>query len=709
MPRQIGEQGELLTSLGLQIPASGLAAPTDPPLGAVVSLGGCTASFVSPLGLVVTNHHCVQGALQLNSTPESNLVENGFLAATKEQELSAGPAQRILVTQKITDITEQVRQGLDALADGSARYAAVEARSKQLTAECEKDRPGIRCQVYSFFKGGEYQLIESLEIRDVRLVYVPARSIGNYGGEVDNWAWPRHTGDFSFYRAYVGPDGKPADFSTSNVPFAPPHWLRVATHGVTDHDLVMVAGYPGRTNRQQTASELRHAYEFTYERFIDKARQRMSLLEELQKLPGETAIKAGVSRQGVQNGLEKYEGIRSGLTDGLLIAQKEAEETAFRAWVAQDPARASYGTALDALEAKLLDIRAAERNEETWRDVASGSSLLRSAILIARWSEEQQKPDAERKPGYQTRDESRVLGAQRTLTRQYDAAIDRAFMRMYLVRAAAAPAATRPWLGKLLGLRGNAAVDETQIDRALDGWYGATTLAAEATRLELLKAKPATLKKSRDPFIKLALMLVPRIKELEARDEAWSGDLAILYPSYLKGLQEFKGGRIAPDANSSLRISYGTVRGYRPAADRPIYEPFTTAAQILEKNTGTTPFDAPERLLAAIRAGNWGPYAHNGALPVDFLSDLDITGGNSGSPVMNARGELVGLAFDGNYEGLASDVVFKGETTRTISCDIRYVLWVADFVDHANNILTEMGVTPSSEGVRTDGSGVAVP
>jgi hypothetical protein len=696
MPRQMLAHADQLAELGLQIDAGALSDPTRPPLSAVVSIGGCTASFVSPEGLVVTNHHCVQGALQLNSTPEANLVEHGFLAAARADEKWAGPTQRIYVAQKMTDVSAPMRQGLDEIPDARRRQEELEAREKALVAACEQDRPGLRCTVSSFFRGLEWQLIEYLEIRDVRLVYVPHRAIGAYGGDVDNWAWPRHTGDYAFYRAYVGPDGNPADYAPANVPFRPAAFLKVQPAGVTASDLVLVTGYSGRTHRQQLAAEMRRAMEHTHPRYIEKAKQRMALLDELQQTPGETAIKASVARGFVQNGLEKYSGILEGLQRSDLVQRKESEEAGLRAWAAADPARQPYVQALDALQAKLAEKWATETAEESWQDVVDGSTLLRTALFLVQWAEEQQKPDAARKKGFQERDWPMVLGRQKTFAKTFDRTIDRASWRLMLTRAAADPAAAA-WLPELLGLKKGAKVDARAIDKALDGFYGKTTLEAEPVRMGLLAAKPAAVKRSRDPFVKLAVALWPRVKQRQERDEAWIGELALLAPVYAEGLLGFLGGMVAPDANGTLRISYGTVRGYRPAADKEVYAPFTAVTEIPGKNTGEQPFDAPRPLLDLIAAGAWGPYAAPGlgAVPVDFLSDLDITGGNSGSPVLNARGELVGLAFDGNYEGLASDVVFKGETTRMISVDIRYVLWLADALDQADHLLEEMGITPA--------------
>ncbi|MCB9559523.1 MAG: S46 family peptidase [Kofleriaceae bacterium] len=697
MPRQMLEQAKQLQDLGLQIDAAALSDPTKPPLSSVVDINGCTASFVSADGLIVTNHHCAQGALQINSTAEHDIINPGFLAKTRADELSAGPGQRVRVAQKMTDVTKVVRDGLDKLKDGNAVHDAIDQREKQLKADCEKDRPAIRCEVSSFFGGAEWQLTEYLEIRDIRLVYVPDRTIGDYGGEIDNWEWPRHTGDYSFFRAYVGKDGKPAEYSTDNVPYHPASHLTIGVDGVKPHDLVMVTGYPGRTNREQLSAELRHAMEWTEPRYIEKAQQRMDILAELQKQGGDTALKAGVTRQFVQNGLEKYQGILEGLKSGELVRQKEAEEKAFRTWAAADPSRAKYLDALNAVEAAYDAKWAEDAKQEAWVDVAFGSSMLREAVFLARWTEERQKPDAERKQGFQDRDLKNVMANEATLAKRYDATIDRAFFRMALTRAAAQPEAERPWLGKLLGLKKGKKVDDKAIDKALDGWFKGTKLLDPKVREGLMKSTPKQVAKSKDPFVKLAMMLLPDIKKMEKEDEAFYGQMALVYPVYVEGLLASKGGLVAPDANRTLRISYGTVRGYKRSPDAEMYDPFTNVLQIPKKDTGEDPFNAPKKLLDAISAGKWGPYASadaGGVVPVNFLSDLDITGGNSGSPVLDAKGQLIGLAFDGNKEGLASDVVFNGENTRTISCDIRYVLWLMDAVDHADALLEEMGVKP---------------
>jgi hypothetical protein len=698
MPRQMAQppHAAILAGMGVKIPAATLSDPLAAPLNAVVSLGGCTASFVSPEGLVITNHHCVQGALQINSTPDKNYVENGFLAKTKAEELPAGPAQKISVAQAFTDITGPMRDGLDAIKDPVARTKELEKRQNAQVAACEKDRPGIRCDVRSFYRGAEYQLIEYLEIRDVRLVYVPPRSVGNYGGEVDNWAWPRHTGDWSYFRAYVGKDGKVADPSPDNVPYQPKAFLKVDRDGLKQHDFVMVTGYPGRTTRITTYNEVKFDVDWAYPYLITLLQQRYDLLQAMvdgkTNVAADTKLKAGVAKQGVQNGLEKYQGVLAGLQKGDMMAQKKAIDDKTRAYAA-GAGREAHNAAIGQLDAMIAEDQKTARADFDFGQTVGGSALLATAIGFVRLAEERTKPDATRKPGYQERDMPRRIASQKQFARQFDATIDRATLRLLLVRDLDLPEADRPWLATFLGAKKGAKIDAALIDKVLDGLYKGTKLADEKTRLDLLtKATPKSLKASKDPMIKLAVAMWPAIKAKEARDDKDGGDMILLTNRYAEAMRDALGGNLSPDANSTLRVTYGTVRPFDSGG-----RPFTTVSEIVAKDTGAEPFDAPKAELDAIKAKKWGPYASAelGEVPVDFIADLDITGGNSGSPALDRDGELVGLAFDGNIEGVASDVVFNAATTRTIIVDARYMLWYMDAIDQADNVLTELGVTPS--------------
>jgi len=700
MPAQmtLPQHVENFKKMGVALDAKTLADPLADPLAGVVSLGGCTASFVSSDGLIVTNHHCVQGSLQQNSTPEHNYVENGFFSQSNSEELPAGPAQRVMVVQAYKDVTHEMRDGLDKIKDPVTRKEESDKREKQLVAACEKDRPSIRCQVSSFFRGGEYQLIESLEIKDVRIVYVPARSVGDYGGEIDNWGWPRHTGDWSFYRAYVGKDGQPAEYSADNVPYKPKHWLHVSTDRLSPGDFVMVTGYPGRTNRDATAAEVHHDIEWAYPYLITYLEETYKIAEKHLADGGETAIKATTMKQFTENGLDKYRGIVDGLQKNAdLVKQKDEADQKTREWAAQ-PGHEAYKTAIEKLDAIQEDHFRTARVEFDRGRAFGGSRLLSTALSLTRWAEERGKPDASRKPGFQNRDMPRAEGAQKQFAHQYDRAIDRDTFRLSLTRALQLPEADRTWLATLLDVKKGTPIDEALIDKTLDAWYGAQQIEDGKLRLDLLeKGTPAQLRASKDPFIKAAQRIWPIVKAEEKKDDARIGEMLLVAPMYDEAMKQMLGGALAPDANSTLRITYGTIKSLKPDSHELAEGPFTVASQILGKDTGKEPFNSPAKLLEAIKAKKFGVYAEpalGGDLPIDFESDLDITGGNSGSPTLNAKGELVGLAFDGNKEGLASDVVFNGATTRTIHVDARYMVWTMDVLDNEHRLIKEMGLTP---------------
>jgi hypothetical protein len=685
--------------MGVALDPKTLADPLAAPLGAVVSLGGCTASFVSPDGLIVTNHHCVQGALQVNTNKKANqnLVEDGFLAKTRADEKSAGPAQRVFVAQAFKDVTQEMRDGLDKIKDPIARKEDAEKRLKVLLAACEKDRPSVRCTIRPYFGSELYLQTESLEIRDVRLVYAPARSVGDYGGEKDNWTWPRHTGDWSFYRAYVGKDGSPADYAPDNVPFHPTSYLHVTAAGVRPGDFVMVAGYPGMTSRTRTAADIHHEVEWTLPYRIALAKERYAIAEGHVADETETGTKATVARQMIQNGLAKDGGVLAGLTRGDLLAQKDALDQKIKAWAAQ-PGHEAERQAIDKLEQLNAEARRTARVDFDRKTAFEGSRLLAAAVTLTRWAEERAKQDADRKPGFQDRDLKPATASQRQLARTYDRTLDRAFCRLGLVRALQLPEADRPWLATLLDARKGAKLDEALIDKTLDAWYGAQRLEDEQLRVELLQTGTlAQLKASPDPFLKAALRIWPILKAEEKKADARQGELLLVTPSYVAAMRQVLGGQLAPDANQSLRVTYGTVRSFKPESKDPADAPFTVASQILAKDTGKEPFNSPKPLLAAIKARSYGPYADpalGGELPIDFLSDLDITNGNSGSPTLNGKGELVGLAFDGTLDGVASDIVFNPPVTRTISVDARYMIWTLDLLDGGDHLIQEMGLVP---------------
>jgi V8-like Glu-specific endopeptidase len=697
MPGQMAAHAETLRQLGLAYDPAALTDPTAHPLGAVVSLGGCSASFVSPEGLIITNHHCVTRYLQANSTPDNNLLDNGYLAKTRADEKSGGPAARVFVTTAFADVTDKVLGGLEGV--GEDKIAGeIEGRRKQLVSTCEAGRPGVRCTVASFYEGAQFFQIEQTELRDVRLVYAPHEGIGVFGGDIDNWRWPRHTGDFAFLRAYVGKDGLPADFSPENVPYKPKHWLKVATEKAAEGSLVMVAGYPGRTQRLKTAAEAQQAAEWYYSRQIQLYEELLAVMEAVGKQDPKAVI-AGASRmRGLSNYLLNFRGMRDGLVKGGVAADKARIEGELQKWIEADEGRkAKYGDVLAQMAALTAEKAKTRERDMAHDELIRGSLLLGAADTIVRLADERAKPEEQRRLGMQARDERDLEQSMQALQANYHPELDRAVFRLYLQRAAKLPEAERPEvLAAIVGKKG--AISDADIEKALDKLYKGTKLGDAVARLETLRAASVkSVKASRDPFIQLALKLRPLNEAHKKQSEANNGAMAALRPRYIEALREYHNGSLAPDANSTLRVTYGTIRGYSPSEGAPVYKPFTTVSEMVQKHTGEEPFAAPKAALDAIAAKKFGPYVDPalGEVPVNFLADLDITGGNSGSATLNAKGELTGLVFDGNIEAMASDWVFMPTITRSIHVDIRYVLWVMDAVDGADHLLTEMGVTPA--------------
>jgi len=681
-PHQLPQLSSELKRIGITMPAAKLADLSKHPMSAMVSLGGCSASFVSPDGLVVTNHHCAYGAIQRNSTPEQNYIVNGFLAKTRAEELPGGPNTLIYVTEQVENVTKRVLDGLSPTLSGSERHALVAARVKALIAECETDK-STRCSVPAFHRGLEYYRIKQLMIRDVRLVHAPSDRIGNFGGDIDNYEWPRQTGDYSFLRAYVGKDGRPADPSPDNVPYRSKDFLVVSAEGLKNGDPILLAGYPGRTSRYKLPSEIRFA------RDVDFPAKAATITADLAIIAAATQgnpawdVRYASVAKSLNNVLKKTQGLMDGFARKDIAAIKDVQDAEFRTWQqAHAGANKNLLTELDAVIARDM---ALQRQEAAWNE-ATHSDLLKSARTLYRLALERQKPDAEREGGYQERDLSFIKARLTRLEQSFVPAVDEARYKAALARYARIDGAVRP--------QGLDALLPTAA--ALPAMYRSSELADTAKRLAWIGKDPQAFRASNDPFIALAVRLHDAGMALENGRNEIDGNLERVIPQYMAAVIAFKtsqGKPVYPDANSTLRVTYGTVSPYAPR-DGLLKGPFTTVEGILEKETDKDPFIVPAALKQAIQGKRYGVFKDKalGTVPVNFLSSADTTGGNSGSAVMNGRGELVGLNFDSTYESITKDWYFDTAITRAIHVDIRYMLWVMKEVDHADNLLKEMTI-----------------
>lgn len=683
LPSQTPSLAPTLKQGGLTLDPAVLADLQKAPLNAIVSLGGCSASFVSPQGLVATNHHCVQGSIQYNSKPGQDYLTNGFLAGTLKDEVPAAPGTRVFVIEDLRDVSAAMNKGVTPAMSGLQRYERMEANRKGLISACEK-QPNRRCDVRAYYGGATYFLQQQLEIKDVRLVYAPAEGIGNFGGETDNWQWPRHTGDFGFYRAYVAPDGSSAPYSEANVPYQPKSWLRIAQQGVKDGDYVMVAGFPGVTDRLRSAAEADFYYDSYYPAMQKLLADYSEAIGRATAGNEDATIKYASILQGTDNYKKKLLGQMAGADAVRLGDKKKAQEGAYRAWVAADAQRQKkYGVSIAALDALI-----AEANEASLSDLRANlvnrAQLLLASRTLYRWSLERAKPDAQREPGYQDRDRQLVTERLRQIERRFVPEVDRALFDAALAEYRTLPAAKR-----------NAAFEAKLAEIGADRLYAETKLGDTATRLAWLDKPAAEFEASADPFLQLAVAMAPAELAKEKADKDRAGRLQRARSEYMKGMLAYAaatGKPIYPDANGSLRFTYGKVTGR--TRDGQIWTPFTTAEGMAAKHTGKGEFDAPDKAVALVAAKDYGPYASPelGTLPVDFLSTVDITNGNSGSATLNARGEFVGLAFDGTLDGVIADWWYEPSINRTIHVDSRYMLWVMDKVDGAHRLLGEMGV-----------------
>jgi len=695
MPQQLPQVAKQLKAAGLKLDPATLTKLTEFPMNAIVSLGGCSASFVSPQGLVATNHHCVYNSVAVNSTPERDLLANGFLAKSFAEELPAAPGSRIYVTKAVTNVTDKIITADVAKLSGKARSDAMEKAMKALVAECEQDA-GHRCAVNAYYGGLEYYLTKQLEIRDVRLVHAPPAGVGKFGGDTDNWMWPRHTGDYGFYRAYVSRDGKAADFSKDNVPYQPTSFLKIAKEGVKEGDFIMALGYPGRTNRHRLPSEVAFTFDFDYPAYVKLSGERLAIIDRETKNNEDVRLKYAGQVAGINNYYKNRKGMLTSYEGSDILARKTREHAEMKAWVNANPARQKqFGPDIELVE-KLI----AERDAETRRDYYLATSmprLLNSARQMVRLASETQKPNAERKAGYQERDLKRIKAGIESFDRTYDEKVDKALAMNSLLKYAAQPKDQRNAnFDAAVGISDG--MNQAQLKDVLDKLYAGSRLNDKAARSAMLTMTPEQFKASNDSIIKAAVAMFDGDMQQEAKEEELAGKIQQSYANYMKAKIAYmnsKGRAVYPDANSTLRVTYGNIKGRDHGADGTgSWSAFTTVNGVVAKATGEGEFNAPEAQLAAIRAKDFGKYVHPKlkTVPVDYLATLDITGGNSGSAALNAKGEFIGLAFDGTLDSIISDWDYNKANTRDIQVDVRYILWNMKHVDKADNLLKEMNV-----------------
>jgi len=681
-----------LAAAGFEIPAEVIYRPGGISLvDGIINLSGCTASFVSSQGLILTNYHCAFRAVQSLSGAETDYLEDGFSARTLAEELPA-KGYTVRIIESYRDVSKEVLGAVHARMAPAERARAVEKRSKELVLQAERLHPGSRAEVAEMFAGKTYVLFQYAYLRDIRLVYAPPRAIGEFGGEEDNWMWPRHTGDFAFLRAYTGRNGETADYAPANIPFRPKRFLRVNPRGIASGDLVFLLGYPGRTYRHRSARFLKYEQTVRMPWVVSLYRWRLETLAEAAATDRTIQIKLAPRMRGYANREKNYRGKIQGMARLDLVGEREREEEALAAFIQSDPERrARYGDLLEKISELYDEIEDRAEYEFTLEYLIHGSDLLHGAFTAYEAAHERKKRESERKSAYMERNLDRTLQKLEITLSNTHLPIDRLFLKDMLLRALhLSPVMAIDPIRSLAGDRG---AGTAEVDRFLHHLYERTGLRDPRAVMDLFKRSLAQLEASEDPFMQLARSLYGPFESLEEIRRRRKGTLDALSSRLLEVRQAFLGRRFVPDANGTLRLTYGRVRGYRPV-DAVLFLPFTTLRGMVEKETGRFPFLLPPGLSERIRRGREG----NGdgtdpsQLPVAFLYAADTTGGNSGSPVLDAGGRLVGLNFDRTFQATINDFAWNEGYSRSIGVDIRFILWWLREFSETPRLRVEMGI-----------------
>ncbi len=636
-------------------------------LANAVQLPGCSGSFVSKDGLLITNHHCIVSILQEHSTPQQNLVKDGYLAKTAADEKQS-KSFRIQVPRRFLDVTKDVLDDMPPNPDDLGRYKSVEATSKKLVANCEK-KPNTRCTFAAFDGGLFFTLTEFTELTDVRLVYAPPGAVGDFGGEVDNWMWPRHSGDFALVRAYQ--DGKP---------YQPKYFFPVSKDGVKENDAVAVLGYPGASFRAQLADEMAERQQKYFPALRSITAEWQAIIDEESKKSPDAAIATADDLRSLLNAKKNSEGQLAGLLRGRIIEKQRAAEEKVKTWAARSPEHAGALEAYAGLQ-QLLTERLQTWDRDFLLDMTGrGARALNWPLLLVRRSVEAQRPDFEREPGYQERDLARLRERHERDQKRYSPPVDQRMFVSWVKRALALPAGQR--IAAIDAVFG-ALKDDAAIARKCAELTAASKVFDLETRKKLFEETPDQLKARKDPLLDLGLALDVERRALRDRRDVFSGRVLKLRPQWRRAVVAAAGRPVAPDANSTLRVSFGRIKGYSPR-EAVVMTPHTTLAGAMAKHTGEEPFDVPQKIRDVFAKGKAND------VPVDFLADCDTTGGNSGSPVIDGKGRLVGVNFDRVWENVANDFGYNPDVARNVSADVRYLLWLLTEVEGATALVGEL-------------------
>ena len=681
-----------LKKAGLKIPQAEVYNPNGLSLiDALVNVGGCTGSFVSNQGLIITNHHCAFEAVSLASTPEHDYLKNGFVAATKEQEVQAKNLT-CKITDSYEDVSIKVLTAVQNIFDPSERINAINAKIAQIIKEEEQKDKTIKAEVSEMFIGRTYVLFRYKTIKDVRIVYVPQRAVGEFGGESDNWVWPRHTGDFSFLRAYVAKDGSSAAYSKDNVPYQPKKYLTINPNGANEGDFVFILGYPGRTFRNYPAKYIQYQEQFQLP-YISNLYDWQNKQMEATSITKELELKQAAKIKRKANVLKNYRGKLKGLKGIDLVNQKFAQEKELQAFINADTSLIKqYGKMLQNIDMVYDEFFADAKKFLVLDQVFASATAFSVANQVLGLQKKIAEAKAENQDKIYQESKVAILKNAKDAYSTYVLATDKLLLKRILLDGLNLSAKEQFNI-----INGMPTVKGTNWDALLtkhiDRIFSKSEFSEDDEIEEILDLSVKDFLKFKDPMIDLAINARVEIDQMNTIRKDRTGRLNKLLADYVNVSILFKKSDFIPDANSTLRLTYGHVKGFTPV-DATYMKPTTTLTGLIEKGTNEGDYYLPEIFRTLHQQKDYGQFTTKDGkdVPVAFLYNLDTTGGNSGSPIMDENGNLVGVNFDRAYEATINDFAWNDAYSRSIGCDIRYVLWVAQKVDHADFILTELGV-----------------
>ena len=686
---------------GLQLTAEDLYSVNNSSMkDAIVSLGGfCTAEMISSEGLMLTNHHCAFGSIQEHSSVSNDYLKDGFWAMSRDEELpNEGLTASFLVS--IEDVTARVVAELNTDMTEQERRVKIREISKTIVDEATEGTH-YNARVKSFFGGNDFYIMKYETFKDVRLVGAPPSSIGKFGGDTDNWMWPRHTGDFALYRIYCAPDGTPAEYSVENVAYQPKHHLPIQLNGVENGDYTMIFGFPGSTDRYLTSYGVKEALDITNQTTVDIRDEKLAIMKVGMDASKRTKIQYAAKYAQTSNYWKYFIGQSKGLKSMKVYDKKVAIEDEFRAWVAEDEARMEkYGEALNLIESAYKTNQKIALNRTYLNEaVFMGSEIMYWSFKMNRAIESLPKEGKERNVAIRA-----IKKEAKEFYKDYNTSVDQelfaSMLEMYYYNV---PKTQHAPVFKTI---------ENQLFgfKKLDfDWYAKNafkrSVFSSRDKFFAFLENPSSTRIERDPAYKTIMSIYNQyIEQISPKRAIVGEELTQGNRLFIAGLREMNPDKTYyPDANSTMRATYGNVGDYNPG-EAMHYDYFTTIDGIMQKEDATNEeFNVPERLKELYEVGDYGQYADkDGNLRINFISNNDITGGNSGSPVINAWGEIVGTAFDGNWEAMSGDIAFEKEIQRTISVDIRYTMFIIDKYAGATHLIDEMTMAPKHAEMMTE-------